>query len=140
MKVPKDDNSERCIHTILGKKMDLLGAITNSLMVWWVSSVVFIGSAIGGTFAYSEKVVELGKWRHLYFSIGSAFTLCVAAFGYVAYKRLGDAERQFADLLALLKIDVPVPAEFRAVRQGTFFGLVMFLVLSIPWFILWMRS
>lgn len=124
------------LREILSKKIEFLGSLTNALMLWWVSSIVFCGSALAGAFLYKNQLDALHWLKLIFYGFMTAFVTCVACFGFLMISRVKDAERQVAGILNELGISEHVPIEFQLVVQGTRFGSIMFVGLSVMWFLM----
>ena len=121
------------LRKIVLKKMDFLGSLTNALMLWWVSSIIFCGSALAGAFLYRTELDQLNWLKFIFFFFMTAFVLCIALFGFLMISRVKDAQRQVADIMNELDIDEHIPVEFKLVIQGTCFGSWMFIGLTVLW-------
>ena len=118
------------------KKMDFIGSLTNALMLWWVSSIIFCGSALAGAFLYRAQLNELKWLKVIFFIFMTTFVFCISQFGFLMIRRIRDAKQQVVYAMNKFDMSEHVPVEFQLVIQGTTFGSWMFIGLTILWAVL----
>ncbi len=130
----------KCTQEIIQKAIDTHMATLNLMgttgMTWWVSSVVFCGSILGGTWLKHTELEGL-RYRSWFFAIVLIFFLSIVVYGIwlaATFNKIGaEVER--------LRILLPTPAlsnaEFSLFWGGTIVGTSSFLLIAITWIGIW---
>ena len=78
------DIEQEILIEILKHKLQYFNTITDGLMLWWVSSVVFAGTILGGVLIYHEKVKSLPDCtKNVLFTVVLIFFLSFLVHGRV---------------------------------------------------------
>jgi len=125
------------ISILLNQEFNLLNTIANVGMTWWVSSIVFCGSALGGIWVKRPEVIKMSHFGLLGFFLGVFFG-SIVLFGvlmiYATVKLQTEIELLQSELNIMGHID---HVGFIAIKYGYALGTTSFILVLLIWILMW---
>jgi hypothetical protein len=134
------------LEKLLSLKSQTLHTMMMAAMTWWVSSIVFCGSILAGTWIKRPELVQYSFTKWLFFGIGLIFFVLVLAFGFWLSHTFKHLCRDIKELRTqfALRADINIhnsqlrDSEYRIIRGGTAIGTCCFFLIIVAWLALWL--
>jgi len=125
------------LNTLLEQKLELLNTIANVGMTWWVSSIVFCGSALGAIWLKRHEIAAAPFFGWLGLFLG-VFFVSIVLFGVwmvIATSILQSETNAILEALKIVKHKNHIG--FLAVQLGYALGTTSFIIVTIIWVVMW---
>ena len=122
---------------LLEKKFELLNVIAITGMTWWVSSIVFCGTALGIIWTKRSDIINAPFFGWLSLLLGVFFT-SIVFFGVWMMFIVSELEIEVINIMHVLKIKEDVSnIGFTALWGGYLIGSTSFTIVTILWALMW---
>ena len=118
------------------KKLEFLNSVLDPFMLWWVSAVVFWGTALPAIWLNRNEVKKIPflKW---FFFVALCFLISIILFGGWSIYSVYCLERDTFIIAQQLKIPTNLLSEFKFVFWGLILGTSSFFVVTVAWIFLY---
>lgn len=132
------------LQKLIDVKVHMLCNLMTTGMTWWVSSVVFCGSILAGTWIKHQELVGL-PFINWFCLIVLIFLLSIVLFGVwlsITFGKLGCDIKELKAQLALIANIGSYHArlrdsEYKFLRGGTLLGTSSFVLIAVTWIGIW---
>ena len=129
---------------LIEQKVSFVNSAVSAGMLWWVSSILFCGSALAGVWSAQE---DLKKSQGILVGLGIilfVFLGAIAIFGFIGAYRLCIVQSEIADLAKKLKFLESggkgfFYEEIQIYRIAMTIGGGSFALIHVGWFVFWLR-
>lgn len=129
--------SMETLQILLEQKFIFLNTIANVGMTWWVSSIVFCGSVLGGIWLKKKEVVDMAHFGLLGFFLG-VFFASIVLFGILMIFVTIELQTEIELLQEQLKvIGHRDHVGFLAMKFGYGLGATSFVLVLFIWAFMW---
>ena len=132
------------LEKLIDVKAHTLYILMTTGMTWWVSSVVFCGSILAGTWIKHAELAQL-RFINWFCSIVLIFLLSIVIFGVWLSITFGKLGRDIKELSAQLALIANIDAyharlrdsEYKLLPGGTLLGTSSFVLIVFTWIGIW---
>ena len=127
---------QQVLNTLLEQKLQLLNTIAVVGMTWWVSSIVFCGSALGVIWLKRHEIASAPFFGLLGIFLG-VFFASIVLFGIWMVVATGILQSETLAVLNDLNIKNQKHIGFLAVQIGYAIGTTSFIIVTVSWVVMW---
>ncbi len=134
---PQDDAKRAS--AIIERKMLFMNTLGQVCMTWWVSSVVFCGSTLGGVWLKADRLVHAGWLTTVILGIVlTIFFGTVVVFAIFVVRFLSQLEPQLRVLVKSAGWQTSFEEEVMLFKRTMQLGMTTFIIVLVTWLTMWM--
>lgn len=123
---------------LVEKNLEMATTIADTSMLWWVSSVVFCGSLLGGFWLQRDQINIVSPFAlHWICGVVAVFFLSFIAYPVWVIYSLRELEKQTSMILAAQVPKSPTPLIFGQITAALLIGTVTFVLIFLTWLGMW---
>jgi hypothetical protein len=131
---------EEFVKMVFEHKLSIVKETTSSMMLWWVTSVVFCGSLLGGVLFNQEKIINLSPpyIYHVVFSLIVLFFLSIILFGFSTANQIRKIKLDILSKYESFASEESLKLqEFDAIIRGIKIGTSSFIFALLVFLLIW---
>jgi ATP/ADP translocase len=128
--------SQKTLQKAIDNHMLTISLLSTTGMTWWVSSVVFCGSILGGTWLKHDELAKL-HYQTWFFLIVLVFFCSIATYGIWLALTFRILNRELVQLRLQLSAPHLSNRELSLFEGATWIGTSSFLLIALTWLAIW---
>lgn len=126
---------DEIITLLLQEKLSFLNTVSNSYMLWWVSSIIFCGSVLSSVWIKREELTKISrKYLKIFFSLINVLLCTIIVFGITGIIGLSIIKNEFFSIMSSVQTQIVIKySEFSLIQIGIGIGTSSFIIALIIW-------